>query len=303
MHDFTRMNDPIDFRELLLAYLLDELSVDVRERIEHQMLVDDDYSAALKEAEYDLLDSYASAELSSEQRDRVYWALIAPKASPTKADESRRLLRHLAESGPVGARADGAPQMRPKPAMRWAWIGLAAALIIAAGVTVSLEYHTRQRHEVANGSDQAKPADASAAAKGIPKTAGRSENHATLPLQPLLDAAVLTLVLPETTRGQAALTARLLPETRFVRVEWPGASALSSSEGGFLRLQVADEQRVLTTVTSARSSNRSHGVAVFRVPVKGLIPGSYLFRIVGAAPPDGTGALQVYAESPVAVTY
>ena len=310
MQDFSRMTDSTDFRELLLAYLLDELPANERERVDQQMLVDDDYSTALKEAEYDLLDSYAAAELTSEQRDRVYMALIAQNASGARSRESQILPHDSAESVSVGMTAASTLKMRPKRALRWVWIGLAAALTLAAGLTASLEYRTRQRYEghggreAARGSGQAKPADHATVAAGTSQTAvqAKQADPASPPVRPLLDAAALTLVLPETTRGSSGLTAKLLPETRFLRVEWPGASALSSADRDSLRLQVADEQRILTIVPSARRAKSAHGSAVFQVPVKSLMPGSYLFRVVGAADAHRAETLQVYAENAIAVT-
>lgn len=301
------MADSTDFRELLLAYRLDELTAEERELADRRMIMDDDYSEALKDAEYDLLDAYAAGELTGEHRDRVYRALVDPATftdSPQAATSRQRDATELRRDLRIAAEGTGT-RMRP----RWRWaLASAAAALFAAGLTVSLEYRAQQERtaqtasqaisamQMAKSGDQA-PGIANPQSEA--QLASRGGTGASTKAHPALDAEVLTVVLPETTRGSSGLVIKLPPQTQLLRVEWPQSSELPPKEAKALRLEIADEEKVVATAPSSRRTD-SGGLdsAVFEIPVKSLASGSYLFRVVG---PAKSGPQQVFAEDSVTV--
>jgi hypothetical protein len=299
MQDLLRMTNPPDLRELLLAYLLDEMADDERERVDQQMLLDDDFSAGLKEAEFDLLDAYEAGQLTVEQRDRVYVALVAPR--------EQRIGASIRDAEMAYAQRIAAPVVEMPRRSSWRWVAaVAAAMIFAAGLTISLRDRSPKAPEAAITASAVRPADQAAASASAtpPIRTSPSEARPITPANPVVrqSLGVLTLVLPETTRGSSGLLAKLQPTTEFLRVEWPGASGMPSKEARSLRLTIADEERVVATAPLDRlqsNGGAKHVTAIFLVSVKGLAPGSYLFRVTG--PEAGSAAPQVYAENSITV--
>jgi hypothetical protein len=313
MQDFSKMAESPDLRMLLLAYLLDEMPDDERERVDHQMLVDDDYSAALKEAEFDLLDAYEAGELTGEQRDRVYLALIAPRERRIEASIRNAELPG-APRGDVLTPLDEYPapvtEIRRKTARLWSIAGVAAGVVLAVGLTAALNRWTQRRPEaqtaVQSGAKQSPPADKATGSEGqtpeLHASVAASQPTAGPMKRSAPGAQMLTLVLSNTVRGSSGITAKLLPETELLRVEWPGASELQAEEAHPLRLAIANEEKVVATAPLARlevKRGAKGGTAVFLLPVKGLAPGSYLFRVMG--PGESSGTPQVYAENSITI--
>ncbi|MFZ0301949.1 MAG: hypothetical protein WAL75_04660 [Terracidiphilus sp.] len=298
------MSDSTNFRELLLAYLLDELPADERACADQQMLVDDDYSAMLKEAEYDLLDAYAAGELTGVERDRVYRALVSGKEQDGKTEAAAALQRKLAGAQEAGRNPAKAVEMRRRRAWLMPFTVMAAAVVLAAGLTVSLEYLAQHKRAAEVASQVAKPAGQAPASNSTEPVSREDTppDHSKPAVDGAIDAEAVSLVLPSVARSSSATVVKLFPQTRFLRVEWPGALELATDQAQSLQLEIADDRRIVVTTPLASRVESSQRSAVFQVPAKALKPGSYLFRVVGRAAETESGPPTVLSENSVTVT-
>ena len=104
----------------LREYLLGRLSESERERVESLAFEDDGFEDRLCEAEYDLLDDWARGALPAEAGK-----IVERRFAGGKLAAARMLARKLPRGG------HGAERMPPGV---WRWIGIAAALGLAAGL-------------------------------------------------------------------------------------------------------------------------------------------------------------------------
>jgi hypothetical protein len=194
------MNGFTDFRQLLLAYKLGELSPEDREQLDERIICDQDFSDQIAEAEYDVIDDYHAGRLESAQRRRVEKAF------------SRAELRSGSDRGLELSKA-------PAPAtLRWLPLGIASLACLSIGLLVLFIYlHKAQTPApVAVTHSAEKPgSQPSSAAPAAPSSPGSSK--ATQDSNRLL--AVL-LLQSTVTRGGTSSVLELAPSTQMVHVQW-----------------------------------------------------------------------------------
>lgn len=268
------MNDPTDLRELLLAYKLGELSSHEREALEERMIVDQQFSDLLEEAEYYLVQDFREDRLTTLQRSRIERARIAGPG--TNADALVPL--------------QPASSSHPQPQKDLGWARLFAALagvsLLIAGV--DFVYHiTVSRHAFTASSGpvdrapvphpkppQLAPEQSSNPGRSAPKNS-LSSASAT--------AASALLLLPEVTRDATIQSLHLNRGTELIRIQWVLSGEQADTN---LTLNILEDGHSLATAKlHARIRNIDGSrVAEFRIPTsvfrKGALSASYLFSIV-----------------------
>lgn len=314
--------NPSQFQDLLLAYLLDELPPRRRSQVETKMLADEDFLAALKDAQYDLLDAYAAGDLPEAQRERVYRALVANSAAEARfaqvlqrrvggvrsaaagSSKAYEIVARSADTRPL----PGAAAKKEGEAKSW-WVPWklrllipTAALLVLSAAIGFLVIHRAGRQTAVT----AFPGGSLPAPKSPPtqQASNRSEagGKSTFPIAPRpADRQILTFLLPDTLRGtgNGASRTKLFPETKFLRVEWLLPPDLSADEARQLQLEVADRNKVVATIPRAKNSGKDD-VAAFLVPAKAFTEGSYLLRVMDRG--NSAQGPQVFAENSIEIT-
>lgn len=131
---------------LLVKYLLHELSEREVEELEDKMLRDDELFERMQVVEMKLIDSYVRREMTEEESSRFQRRFLASPNNQSKVEEARafhRGLRALREKQPVVS-----PAARTRPSRRWfitspgspapAAVLIAVGLCLVAGLIILL---------------------------------------------------------------------------------------------------------------------------------------------------------------------
>lgn len=123
-------NDP------LVRYLLGTLPDDEAEWLEEQSIVDDQLAERLRLIEDDLVDAYASGQLSGEMLRRFESFYLASPRRRNKAAFAKRLLATIDTPDEPVASESAAPRAAQTES-RWTWLAAAvASLCVIAGVVI-----------------------------------------------------------------------------------------------------------------------------------------------------------------------
>lgn len=288
------MNVPNEFQQLLLRYRLDELPPDERSAVDNSLIVDQEFSDSLQEAQYDLIDAYVVGQLPVEVRRRVEQAMFCnhdgqSALSMARAMQDRRRL--LGESADGGIFRAKQHHTAPPPASRSARIifltSSVAACILLLLVILRL-HQSPLRHEAQEPPNVSPPkalasANAGASATQAPMAAGRlpipktSSASAARPV--IRPSDVLAVAMPiSTVRGAEVIDIVLHPGTRQVEVQWPIPSDSSATA---YSLEIASDKSGITLVPQHGSLDSIDNLrlANFLLPAEKLPDGRYLFRL------------------------
>lgn len=273
------MNDrqPIT-QEMLLRYLLNEMPPEEREHVDSALISDPEYCEAFQEAEYDLLDAYASHELPPHTADRIGRALEVWPHGWISAAMSRALQRHQPQ--PTLATALPAVSPRRSRLLRFSWLPAVAVALIVIAVLAGRQAR-ENRHYSPPQLATAPPTETTA-----PPAAQAPVPTARAPLSPTTPPPeqVATLLLPETTRDAAALPVRIPAKARQLDVEWI-VSADSPHSHYNLELDSDDATIARAQQHGPLESSGQQRVAHFLLSTQALRSGPYVVRIFGPADP------------------
>ncbi len=87
-------------RQLLIRYLLEELSEGEQDRVEERYFVDDDFYTQLLVAEDELIDSYVQRELARDDQERFEQVYLNDPRLLKKVEAERDLLRQISRLSP-----------------------------------------------------------------------------------------------------------------------------------------------------------------------------------------------------------
>jgi hypothetical protein len=96
--DMSRRTDPVqetEDRQLLIRYLLEDLSEGEQDRVEERYFVDDGFYTKLLVAEDELIDSYVQDELSPGEREKFEQVYLTSPSRLKKVEANRQLLNML----------------------------------------------------------------------------------------------------------------------------------------------------------------------------------------------------------------
>jgi len=187
--------------DLLVRYLLGELSEADAERLDEQSVVDDDFAARLRLVEDDLVDAYASGRLTGERRKRFEGHYLASPRRRERSSFARRLQAALDEQP---ERAEPAEDRR-SVAHWWPWAA-AAALVLCLGSGWLSVQDARLRAALTD--TQQRLADADRHNAALASELAVQQRAAA--------AAQLSLAQPPDTQSMTAIALVLLPLTRGV---------------------------------------------------------------------------------------
>jgi hypothetical protein len=189
------MNDSSTSRQLLLAYLLGELTPEERRATEERMLADTDFSDQLRQAEFDLIDDYRAGRLDPAERLRAEAALTPEQRSSPQA-----------HAAPVTKRRPASPAFRLRDRGSWLYWPAAAVslaiLVFCGWLFVSLHRPDNRPPAVARTGP------------------GVSSGHGSLPAAPVSEDTAVLLLVSDVTRGPDGLSLDLHSSTRKVIVQW-----------------------------------------------------------------------------------
>lgn len=286
------MNVPNEFQQLLLRYRLDELPPDERSAVDNSLIVDQEFSDSLQEAQYDLIDAYVVGQLPVEVRRRVEQAMFCnhdgqSALSMARAMQDRRRL--------LGASADGGifrakqHHTAPTPASSSARIIFLTSSLAACILLLLVVFRLHQsplRYEAQEPPNVSPPkavASANAGATQVPTATGRlpipKTNSASAARTVVRPSDVLAVAMPiSAVRGADVIDILLRPGTRQVEVQWPIPSDSSATT---YSLEIASDKSGITLVPqhgSLDSIDNLH-LANFLLPAEKLPDGRYLFRL------------------------
>ncbi len=294
------MNPPLNYRRLLLRYLLDEMSVDERASVDDALIADQEFSDGFQEAQYDLIDAYVANELSIDIRKRVELALLGGKSGEIShplaiaMQQARDVDRRSgANREPSAATGKGVPQVRSRKFRLIFSAALAACLFLVVALI-------QWRRTTIPGSFQKLPEVASIAASG--PTVGKSNSvQSSAPPEkpshehrfPVPRIGILVVAMPMgTARGADPIPIQIHRGIKRLEVQWPLSRDAAAQPytlavaSGRSDIAVVPQIGPLTTMDGIR-------VARFHVPADKLAAGEYLFRL-GTA--DGS------SQTPIAET-
>jgi hypothetical protein len=221
-------------RELLLDYKLGQMKQKHRDRFDERIFQDPEFSAALEDAEFDLLDDYRAGRLSAALRKRVERAfspseLKGPPLSPVQTSQKT------------------VPAPR-RPGMLLPTFALACSALIVAGIF--FVSHRGVRRSLAGNAQEAVPP---------PKQAVRSTSAQS-------QAGVASLLLTsEIVRDGSALQLPLPAAIQTVRIQWVVPAGTTGSR--FVLSIVAVPNILCATIESTGISTLDNQpVAQFLVP-------------------------------------
>ncbi len=270
------MNDSLHARELLLAYLLGELSPEEQQATEERMLIEQSFSDRLQEAEYDLIDDYYAGRLTPSEQRRVEAAL-----------PQERLFGEFSRS--LDTKASVAPlyPQRSSSWLRWSVAAASFALLALVGWLVHFDL-SRPAAKLPDIAKRATSSDQSNAA-----TASASGNAGQ-------DTTAVLLLASDVVRGPNSIPLDLRLATRTVLVQWAVPPRVGARS---FRLSVTKDGRVLSSVLQDGELRSIGGrqVAEFRLDPVVLRDGageSHLLLLIHS----GDVPYPVEAEFPVTVS-
>jgi hypothetical protein len=118
---------PMNDRELILRYLLGQMSEPERLEVQDRLFSDDEFCDSIAEVETDLIDAYARGELTPAEREQMEQSILASPAARKRVEFAAA----LAGVAPAGALRSDKPV-----ASQLQWIAAAAVVVlaIAAGI-------------------------------------------------------------------------------------------------------------------------------------------------------------------------
>lgn len=153
------MTDRLDDDQLMIGYLLGQLSEDEQTQVEDRFLRDPEYLDRLKALEQDLNDEYARGEMTVQERQQLETRMAASPEWRRRTIFAKALMTLDGESAPLAETSRNSPgnsflavimaSLRsPSPAVSFS---LAAAFVIALGSCVWLLLETsRLRSQIAD---------------------------------------------------------------------------------------------------------------------------------------------------------
>lgn len=88
-------------RQMLIRYLLDDLSESEQDRVEKRYFVDDEFYTKILVAEDELIDSYVQGELSQDEQKRFDQVYMTSPSRRKKVEANRHLLNHVLNPSPT----------------------------------------------------------------------------------------------------------------------------------------------------------------------------------------------------------
>ena len=264
------MAEPHNQQDLLLQYLLGELSPEKESAFQERFLSDEEFAQDLQEARYELLDAYAAKTLDPGQVDRVEKALLA---SP----EQRAGLKFA-----VAMRAREQRKIIPAPQSSFlrSWqFSLAAAacvlLLLAAGLVYRNKLTVLQPiAEIENGQPTAAPANAPANPAPSPST----------PLPPTNqnpEEVYAVILSPELVRGvESDRTIAIPAQARILDLQ----IVIEGKESKYYVVELSSSNHAFVKqfdkVSPAQTGDTRY--LDVRVPAGALNPGTYNVRVTPA---------------------
>ena len=284
------MDTPSEWREMLLQYRLNELDDVRREQIDALLVSDPDFSAAMQEAEYDLLDAYAARELNETDRLRVERALrpkgrFSPEA-PGRVIGSQR----------ASEKAVAPIQEIPRAAApRWTPLWTTAAVLVVAAVVAGSMWRSNHGAPEQAVAHPAAPA-AAPAIEGSEQGSHVAPGGTTLPVptgsapaRP--EANVAMVILPGALRSQAALPLKIAAGVKTVRFLWPGSPQQAGAAS--YEMQVVGDDGAERCRSRGIAASGSHALQ-FACPAAQIPSGTSFLRVMSLpVTPDDAPLLEV----------
>lgn len=177
-------------RDLLLRYLLGEMSPEESAQIDERLLREETLANDFQDARFDLLDAYALDELQPAVRERVHRALVAEDGRYSDLVFSRVLQKRLAEP----MRQDHASRTRFR--WRWQFVLAAAGLIVAVALSAGLWRKPRNLSSQDSGAAKSVSDDHAARSESATQAVGQ---------------AFALLLSPQVLRGESSLRRITIP--------------------------------------------------------------------------------------------
>jgi hypothetical protein len=282
-----KQSDETTIREYLLGNIDPES--ELAERLDERLLTDRDFSALTDRIEEEIIQDYLEGELEPSERAAMERYFLRPPERQKKLRRARLLNRHLAARGDEQEQLKRAPAPpRPSRVALWtSYAGWAAALLlmISAGYLVNSQRALRSEvaqktEDLERAHEQAAIAKASleSAFAALPQPAAQLNFYGR---EPGLVRGTHLRSLPQVATGTKTLNVQLLLDNITIK---PGCQVLLQSKAG--------KMAWFSQVPVSHYDNYS-GVLVFNVPVDGIAPGEYQFKVSQCTSSEQTFPFQI----------
>lgn len=263
-------------------YVLGDLPPQEAEAIETAYFSDADLLSRIELARHDLADDYAAGRLDVEERNRFERHVLST------ADGRRE--QAVAEALRLDAARATAP-IRPAWRTDYRWLGLAAAVVMGAGIFIAWQRMAspESSRQVAS-SAVARPAPESPAVGTTPEPPSPSaiSGRVTTPSKPVLLVASLVLTTDLARNSGQPPTLAISSDITHVDLVAPEGTP-TGPVSGRARVQTVEGQTVWEG-DAKRSGEGSDQQRRSRVPAASLRPGDYLFTIESGESEPGLDA-------------
>jgi hypothetical protein len=268
-----KQSDEITIRKYLLGNI--DPKSELAESLDERMLTDRDFSALADCVEEEIIQDYLEDDLGPSERAAVEQHFLRPPERQERLRRAYLLNRHLAAREAEQEQLKRAPApLRPgRPVLWTSYAGWAAALLLMISAGYLVNSQRALRSEVAQKTEDLERAHEQAAiarAKSESAFAALPQPAAQLNFygreQGLVRGAQLRS-LQQVAVGTKTLNVQLLLDGILIK---PGCQVLLQSKAG--------KMAWFSPVPVSPYDNYS-GVLVFNVPVDGIAPGEYQFKV------------------------
>lgn len=283
------MNPPSDSRQMFLRYLLDELPPDERASVDEALIVDQEFSDAFQEAQYDWIDAYVANELPDDVRQRVEKAIFSTKdgqkaLSMAQAMQSRKTAPEKNDAGtlPASDRSKTAVRLLGRNTRVVFLASTLAACLLLAFVFLHLRSRPmRQMAQTPLTTSSTKAGSSAPEQRSAAQLSTLPQNAVSKPHSASRTNSVLAVAIMGTVRGVPSIPIRLHPGIKQIEVQWPAPPDSTVSTytlevvSGQASIAVIPQHGPLDTVGNMRVAN-------FFLPASKFPSGQYIFRFRAA---------------------
>ncbi|HXG65538.1 MAG TPA: hypothetical protein VNO70_10550 [Blastocatellia bacterium] len=309
----------LDDKELMVRFLLGDVTDEEREFLEDRYLADDEFFEELLIAEDELIDSYVYGELTQSQREQFERCFLTSPERRERVAFAMTMKQALADR----RAATLVPTPRRTPVPFWAqsravWLPIAATLVIGifAGMWLIVENaRLRERVEIAQAEQMKAAQAAQQAAQQAAEQSSQNEQLAAEladqqqrierltreqqsprpappAVQPMSEIASLSLTYRMTRSSGSLASLVLKPETKTALFRL----ALERNEYSSYRAEVRTlEGQTVYSRDGLRARNTDSGpTLILRVPANRLTAGDHTVMVIGVTADGGAEEVAEY---------
>lgn len=241
---------PMNDRETILRYLLGQMSEPERNEVQERLFRDDEFFETVAEAETDLIDAYASGELTQAEREQMERSILRSPAARKRAEFAAALAGVEATTGTLPSNKLVMSRLR--------WIPVAAAVVLAIAAAALLVENRGLRNRIV-ALQSARPAQDSSRQQSMSPSAA-------------LPPVFTVLLEPGAVRGGGVPEIAIPPSSQLVELQLDLRGDVHESYQARLS---AGAQKIWELSNIPAERKTAGAILPFWIPANMLSPGQY----------------------------